>query len=116
MLKIYVCLFVFFFRGAMGTKFISFVFTVTATPCLLGSAASVRAVDCGQAGSSEEEGCQKQHWHSGEMVCAMNDDMDKTLHIRTNSPFQQSLDIAFFTSSSRSCGVETPLKWLTWGV
>ena len=47
MLKIYVCLLVFFFRGATGTKFISFVFTVTATPCLLGSAASVRAVDCG---------------------------------------------------------------------
>lgn len=67
MLKIYVCLFVFFFRGATGTKFISFVFTVTATPCLLGSAASVRAVDCGQAGSSEEEGCQKSV-HLGEHV------------------------------------------------
>lgn len=67
MLKIYVCLFVCFLRGATGTKFISFVFTVTATPCLLGSARSVRAVDCGQAGSSKEEGCQKSV-HLGESM------------------------------------------------
>lgn len=34
-------MFVFFFHRAMGTKFISFVVTVTVTPCLLSSALSV---------------------------------------------------------------------------
>lgn len=61
----FVCLF--FFGRATGTEFISSAFAVTAAPRLLGSALSVRAVDCGQAGLAKEEGCQKAV-HLGESI------------------------------------------------
>lgn len=61
----FVCLF--FLGRATGTEFISSAFAVTAAPRLLGSALSVRVVDCGQAGLAKKEGCQKAV-HLGESM------------------------------------------------